>query len=187
MMLRTLKQIPFVCLAAGALAVAGCGDEEAPPPPAPAAAPAAPEAPAPAAAAAPKAAATAVAATAPTAVSAPVEYTFDVSLRDPFEPVNPQAHAVESNVDCGPLCNFDLAQFRITGIIWGISQPAAMLRGPDGKPYIVKVGMNIGRNKGKVVSITKDRIAVLEKYVNYRGEVVTNRVDIELQVEGGIR
>lgn len=129
--------------------------------------------------------ATAAPATGATAVTAPVEYTYDVTIRDPFKPIIPGPRDQEGAEDCGPLCQYDISQFRINGIIWGISQPAAMLRAPDGKPYIIKVGTPIGRNKGKVVSITKDRIAVLEKYVNYRGEVVTNRVDIELPSEGG--
>jgi type IV pilus assembly protein PilP len=186
---RILKTFAVACLAAGALVAPGCGEGEkaaAPAGAAPAAAPAPAGAASKTATAAAPAAVTATAA--PAAVSAPVEYTFDVSMRDPFLPVNPQARTeLGAPIECGPLCTFDVSQLKITGIVWGISQPAAMLRAPDGKPYIVKVGTPIGRNKGKVVSITKDRIAVLEKYVNYRGEVVTNRVDIELPVEGGIR
>lgn len=180
MTLAFVERSARVYLIAGALFTAACGEDATqapPPPPRPAM-----TVPAPGAA---PGAATAV--TAPAAVTAPLEYTYDVSLRDPFVPVSPQPHHAGEDVECGPLCQYDISQFRINGIVWGISQPAAMLRAPDGKPYIVKVGTPLGRNKGKVVSITKDRIAVLEKYVNYRGEVVTNRVDIELPSEGGTR
>ena len=115
-----------------------------------------------------------------------IEYTYDASIRDPFQPVDlgPERSA---RPDCGALCNFDVGQFRLIGIVWGISEPVAMLRAPDGKPHVAKVGMPIGQNNGNIVSIANDRVAVLEKYVNYRGEVVSNRIDIELPAEGGNR
>lgn len=113
-------------------------------------------------------------------------YSYDSSIRDPFRPVDlgPEQSA---RPDCGPLCNYNVAQFRLIGIVWGIAEPVAMLRAPDGKPYIAKQGMPIGKNNGNIVSIANDRVVVLEKYVNYRGEVVTNRVYIELPTEGGNR
>jgi type IV pilus assembly protein PilP len=113
-------------------------------------------------------------------------YSFDMSLRDPFQPVAVERRADPAE-DCGPLCNFDLAQLRITGIIWGLAESVAMVRAPDGKSYVVKVGMPIGRNNGKVVSVMDDRIVVLEQYVNYRGEVVSNRVDVQLAQREGAR
>jgi Tfp pilus assembly protein PilP len=127
------------------------------------------------------------AATTATAEPPPVEYTYDTSVRDPFQPSKLVTSDQSDDTGCGPLCQYDTSQYKVLGIIWGISQPTAMLGAPDGKPYIVKMGAPIGKNKGKVVSITKDRIAVLEKYVNYLGEVVTNRVDITLPDQEGAR
>jgi Tfp pilus assembly protein PilP len=187
MHLKRSKSWVKVLVAAGSLSLVACGDEPAPAPvaktfPAPTAAaniqPAAP--------AQPILMANSVtqAAGEPTA---PAVYTYDFTIRDPFRPYISKQQEDQTVDSCGPLCTYDVGQFNVSGIIWGISQPAAMLRAPDGKPYIVKVGSPIGRNKGKVVSISKERIAVLEKYVNYRGEVVTNRVDIELPAEGGTR
>jgi Tfp pilus assembly protein PilP len=168
-MKNSLKKLLLLVMVGGSFGVAACNNE--PPPP--------PKAKAKASTASSNAAPTQV--TSATVVTAPTEYTYDTSLRDPFQPAKIITSESSGESECGPLCQFDTSQFHVKGIIWGISQPTAMLSAPDGNPYIVKMGASIGKNKGKVVSITKDRIAVLEKYVNYRGEVVTNRVDIELQ------
>ncbi len=155
--------------------VSGCGEEDVAPPPPPAA-PAPkpkPAAPKPAAAAQIPAAAT---------ETTVVEYTYDVSIRDPFQPAVGLAKDRIVNPTCGPLCEYDLSQFRIRGIIWGIAEPVATMQAPNGKAYIAKVGVPIGKNNGKIVSITADGLVVLEKYVNYKGEVVTNRVDVRLPV-----
>ncbi len=160
--------------------VGACGDTPTPPAPAPAPAPA-PQAARPvpqAAAASPE--------TEEPAAEETSEFAYDISLRDPFQPAAGAAGAQEAT-HCGPLCQYDVGQYRIIGIVWGIAQPVAMLRSPDGKPHIAKVGTPIGKNNGKIVSISKDRLVVLEKYVNYRGEVVTNRVDVELPTEEGAR
>ncbi len=174
----SLRQFAVVCAASGALGLMACGEE--------------PTATAPAAVTAPAAAVGAKPASSPAVTTAtveagPSEYIYDTSVRDPFQPSKLITAESPGDITCGPLCQYDTSQFKVLGIIWGISQPTAMLGAPDGKPYIVKMGAPIGKNKGKVVSITKDRIAVLEKYVNYLGEVVTNRVDIQLPDQEGAR
>lgn len=176
MALLSTRKLGTVLAFAGALALSACGDEVSAPAPVSSAGPSA---------TAPRPAAGTV--TTATVDAVPAEYTYDTSIRDPFQPSQLVTKDSAGENDCGPLCQFDTSQFKVLGIIWGISQPTAMLGAPDGKPYIVKMGAPIGKNKGKVVSITKDRIAVLEKYVNYLGEVVTNRVDIQLPDQEGAR
>lgn len=156
-----------------------CGEEAAPPnkpaQQASAKPPEAAKAPVPAATPAPST-------TAANPVTMPEQYTYDITLRDPFRSILVQASPASTS--CGPLCEADVSRFRVIGIIWGIAQPTAMVQAPDGKPYIVKIGTPIGRNNGKIVSISQNRIAVLEKYVDHTGAVVTNQVEIELPEQG---
>jgi type IV pilus assembly protein PilP len=99
---------------------------------------------------------------------------FDFSAkRDPFKPhvveVKPEAKQgrVKGTL---PIQNFELAQFKISGIIVGLKENIAQVIDPTGKAYTLKKGMIIGNREGRVVAITPTYIEVVEKVTEDSGK-----------------
>ncbi|MDD2319568.1 MAG: pilus assembly protein PilP [Geobacteraceae bacterium] len=70
-----------------------------------------------------------------------------------------------------PILNYDLTQFSVKGIIVGLKENSALILDPTGKPYVVKAGMEIGRNEGKITKITSTYIEVFEQYRDEAGKL----------------
>jgi len=79
-----------------------------------------------------------------------------------------------------PILNFDLAQFAVKGIIIGLKENSALVVDPTGKPYVVKAGMEIGRNEGKIIKITSTYIEVFEQYRDEAGKLKKNTTKLML-------
>lgn len=147
--------------------LAGCGAEESAPPPPPVKAVAKPPAPA-------------VAATAQEAPAAPAETRFVYMMqdrRDPFVPITGKRVATFSD---NPLESFDLLQFQLKGLIVGMGEPKAVVSAPDGKAYILKKGLRIGKNRGVIRDITREKVVVEERYQDLSG--VTRTIIQEIKV-----
>jgi len=117
------------------------------------------------------------------------EYVYSPSgMRDPFVPLLQVRTPVkgEKAVPLTPLQKFDLAQFRILGIIVGKGEPTAMVAEPGGKSYIVRKGTKIGKNNGVITKITADGIYVQEKYFDFSGAVRVNEQVIKLPPRRGV-
>lgn len=173
---KSSNAYPALFLAA-ALVLAGCpGSEQA----------AAPTAPAPKPATQPIAPPKPVQPGTPPAVaSAPMpsvpEETYSykpAGRRDPFAPIVVREEKKEKRTDLPPLERHAVTEFKLTGIVWGGFGYNAMLEGPDGKGYFVRVGTVMGQNRGVVKKITKDSLIVEEKFKNYMG--VTERKEITI-------
>lgn len=156
----------------------GCGKKESPPPPS--AKPAAkPEMPKPVPVQKQMSSAGNVA-------GAPMSTEF-VSQKDPFKPLVADTKSGVPFLKRNrlgqvlPILNYDLAQFRVTGIIVGLKENRAQVIDPTGKPYVVKVGMEMGRNEGRVTKITPTYVEVFEKYRDESGKLVKNYVRLELR------
>jgi len=76
--------------------------------------------------------------------------------------------------------NYDLSQFKVSGIIVGMKENTAMVVDPTGKPYVVKVGMEIGRNDGRITKIAPGYIEVFERFRDENGKLVKNTVRLAL-------
>jgi len=79
-----------------------------------------------------------------------------------------------------PILNYDVAQFKVSGIIVGMRQNSAMIVDPAGKPYVVKAGMDIGRNNGRITKITPTAIEVYEQYRDESGKLIKKTVRMTL-------
>lgn len=148
----------------------GCEKEQPPAPKAPPKATAKP--PAPAAAVAP--------------VPPPVEVKYVYSAegrRDPFVPLIGKKIAAFSE---NPLESFDLYQFKLKGLIVGLGEPKAVVVAPDGKSYILKKGMRIGKNNGVIREITRERILIEEQYQDVTGSTHTNMQEILVPKREGV-
>lgn len=117
--------------------------------------------------------------------TAPMSTEF-VSHKDPFKPLvadtKTGSPAVKRNRlgQALPILNYDLAQFRVTGIIVGLKQNRAQVVDPTGKPYVIKVGMEMGRNEGRVTRITPTYVEVFERYRDESGKLIKNHVRLAL-------
>jgi type IV pilus assembly protein PilP len=103
---------------------------------------------------------------------------FDFSTRrDPFKPAIVEVKKPDEKhtkvKGTLPIQNFDLGQFRVTGIIVGLKENFAQVVDPTGKAYTLKKGMVIGTNNGRVVAITSTYIEVAERVVEDSGKVKT--------------
>ncbi|MDD2539838.1 MAG: pilus assembly protein PilP [Desulfuromonadaceae bacterium] len=105
---------------------------------------------------------------------------FDFSnKKDPFKPfvavkaepknsLEAQRKAQRSSL---PIHSFEVSQFKLIGIITGGRENSAMVTDPGGKGYVLKVGMLIGKNDGRITSITTNGVDVLEQFKDDNGRV----------------
>jgi len=111
---------------------------------------------------------------------APEETSFVYAAqgrRDPFMPIAGKRVASFSE---NPLENFDLLQFELKGIIVGMGEPKAVVIAPDGKSYILRKGLRIGKSRGVIRDITRERVLVEERFQDLSG--VTRTIIQEIKV-----
>ncbi|MBN2493534.1 MAG: pilus assembly protein PilP [Deltaproteobacteria bacterium] len=110
-----------------------------------------------------------------------------VGKRDPFKSQYrmPKARTETgpSEVITSPLQQFEIDQLKLIAVVSGISQPRAMVEGPGGKGYTVKIGTRIGKNFGKVVKIKSSELIIAEDYRDWNGRKVTNYIHMEIKKE----
>lgn len=97
--------------------------------------------------------------------SRPVPYfSFDpTGKRDPFKAPKLYRKSKMSEIkEIDPLQNWSLDSFKVTGIIWGVKTPKAVVVDPQGRSYVVKKNTLIGKNKGYVTVIREGEIVVVE-------------------------
>ena len=114
---------------------------------------------------------------------------FDFSTKkDPFKPFvvvkavpnrSPEALR-KAQHNALPIHSFDVNQFKLIGIITGSRGSQAMVTDPGGKGYVLKVGMSIGKNAGKVTSITARGVDVLEQFRDDNGRVRKEHINLSL-------
>jgi type IV pilus assembly protein PilP len=111
---------------------------------------------------------------------------FDFSnKKDPFKPyvvIKPGAAQDEKKrlKEALPIHNFDVSQFKLIGIVADSRQNKAMVVDPQGKGYVLKVGMTIGKNDGRITSITNNGVNVVEQFRDDTGRVRKETITISL-------
>lgn len=95
----------------------------------------------------------------------PFEYQ-ERGRRDPF--VRP---TVDKPVSEGqnhgpflPLQQYDLTDLKLTGIIWDVLRPKAMIVDKDNKVHIVGPNTKIGKNNGYIAVIREGEIVIVETF-----------------------
>lgn len=92
--------------------------------------------------------------------------------KDPFKPyisvkVATPAELNKLKRDLKPLLpihSFDVSQFRLIGTVADSKGNKAMVVDPAGKGYVLKVGMTIGKNEGKITRIDTSGVDVVEQF-----------------------
>lgn len=112
-----------------------------------------------------------------------VSYAYNpIGKRDPFRSFFKTA-GPESITSPTPLQRFEVDQYQLVGIVWGISNARAMVQDPSEVGHVVEVGTYIGKNWGKVTQINSDSVVITEEYQTIDGELVTNQIVMELPFE----
>ena len=120
---------------------------------------------------------------------APPLNQFDFSnKKDPFkpfvavktEPKNSPVSIKKNQLSSLPIHSFDVSQFKLIGIITGGRENQAMVTDPGGKGYVLKVGMLIGKNDGKITSINSSGVDVLEQFRDDNGRVRKEKIKLTL-------
>lgn len=119
----------------------------------------------------------------------PLGNQFDFSSKkDPFKPlVLAKAVTAPSTADLKkalkdglPIHSFDVSQFKLIGIVTGGKENQAMVVDPNGKGYVLKNGMTIGKNDGRIISINANGVDVLEQFKDDNGRVRKENIRITL-------
>ena len=79
-----------------------------------------------------------------------------------------------------PLQRYDIDGYSLTGIIWGIQRPRALVEDPEGVGHVMEIGTYIGKNWGKVTSIEENRVIITEEYTTIEGELVVKPIELRL-------
>ncbi len=117
----------------------------------------------------------------PTAVN-----QFDFSTKkDPFKPfvavkVATPADAKQLRRDALPILSYDVSQFRLIGIVADPRGNKALVVDPGGKAYVIRPGMTIGKNDGKVAAITLTGVEVVEQFRDDSGKIRRETIRIPL-------
>jgi type IV pilus assembly protein PilP len=173
---RTSPHLLLVFLVGGLLIQGGCTKKEQPPPPPPVP--------------------TKQAVTAQTPmqkqqssakVSEQVADSLDFTNRkDPFKPyAAPQAPAIKPSAsirttDLLPIQVYDVSKFKVSGIIVGLKENSALVVDPAGKGYVVREGMLIGNNDGKISKVTSSSLEVVESYRDDNGHLRKRTIKLTL-------
>lgn len=110
------------------------------------------------------------------------EYFYNpAGKRDPFKPFFQTGKTGPSgtiDITQPPLQRWDVDKFVLSGVIWATEVPRALLIDPDGTGHAIQIGTYVGRNWGKVTSISDDAVVVTEEYQTLDGELVVNPVTV---------
>ncbi len=114
---------------------------------------------------------------------------FDFSnKKDPFKPFvvvktvpkgSPES-LKKAQRNALPIHSYDVSQFKLIGIITGGRENQAMVTDPAGKGYVLKVGMLIGKNDGRITSISPSGVDVLEQFRGDNGRVRKENIKLTL-------
>lgn len=112
-----------------------------------------------------------------------MSYTYNpFGKRDPFRSfISEKVSGSKESKD--PLLNFDLNKFLLTGILWGITNPKAIVTDGEGRGHIISRGTRIGRNKGQVVRILKNEVIIAEEYRDPLGKLMVSEFVLKLSKE----
>jgi type IV pilus assembly protein PilP len=117
----------------------------------------------------------------PEETTSPLYAYHPAGRRDPFTPIIIKEEKKALGGVKAPLERYLLSEFKLAGIVWGGLGYHAMLEGPDGKGYFVKVGTIVGPNRGVVKKITQTTMTIEEKFKDPTGEINKKEIVIELR------
>ena len=107
--------------------------------------------------------------------------------RDPFQSflLSAGSSSLIDNIPRTPLQKYEINQYILTGIIWGIDRPRAMVEDPTGDGHVVEIGTYVGTKWGKVETIEEGVVTITEELQTVDGQLVVKKQELRLPVNGG--
>ena len=123
------------------------------------------------------------------AIAAQADYVYNpIGKRDPYRSfLSLGERGSEDETPRTPLQRYEIDEYHLVGIIWGIDRPRALVEDPDNVGHVMEIGTYIGKNWGKVTQITSSEVVVTEEYQTIDGELVVNPIRLMLPVDGGLK
>ena len=123
--------------------------------------------------------------TVPTKKAGPVLPRYSsAGRRDPFQPFGLRAKAQRRpRESLSPLERYELGQLKLVGVVSDAKEPRAMVEDSAGLGYIVKVGMSIGPDEGKVRAIKSNEVVIEENYIDFYGAKKVRQVSMRLATD----
>jgi type IV pilus assembly protein PilP len=118
------------------------------------------------------------------AVITPYIYSYNpLGKRDPFRSmVDDSRVATTTDSPCKePLCQWDLDQYTLVGVVSGDANPVAMVEDPMGRGYVIRRNTRIGKQGGKVTQILRDAVTVSEHWTAPDGKDHVNPINLHLK------
>jgi type IV pilus assembly protein PilP len=121
------------------------------------------------------------------AIAALDEYAYNpIGKRDPFRSFLELEERDPTRGMVGPLQRFELDQYLLVGIIWGVDRPRALVQDPEQVGHVMEVGSYIGKAWGKVTQINSTEVIVTEEYQTIDGELVVNNISMTMSRPGDV-
>jgi type IV pilus assembly protein PilP len=114
------------------------------------------------------------------------EYAYNpVGKRDPFRSFLSFASdaSILDNIPRTELQKYDIEQYQLTGIIWGMDRPRALVEDPEGIGHVMELGTYVGKKWGKVTSIQDGLVVITEEYQTNEGELVVKPTELRLHID----
>ena len=107
--------------------------------------------------------------------------------RDPFQSflLSSSTTNLLDNIPRTPLQKYEINQYILTGIIWGIDRPRALVEDPEGDGHVVEIGTYVGTKWGKVETIEEGVVTITEELQTVDGQLVVKKQELRLTVGGG--
>lgn len=103
--------------------------------------------------------------------------------RDPFQSYFDITGETQQTTTLEPLQKHDLAKFKLTAIITGTVQPAAVILDGSGRAHLIKRGTLLGPPRGRVAQILSDRVVVEREFKDRLERVHKLKSELRLRVE----
>lgn len=117
------------------------------------------------------------------AIAAQEGYVYNpIGKRDPFRSFLAAGPKDDDEAPRTPLQRYDLDQYHLVAVIWGIDRPRALVQDPENTGHVVEIGTYIGKNWGKVTQITSSGAVITEEYQTMDGELVVNEIPMKLAI-----
>jgi type IV pilus assembly protein PilP len=119
-----------------------------------------------------------------TVVIAPYIYSYNpLGKRDPFRSMvdDTRVSATTDSPCKDPLCQWDLDQFVLVGVVTGDANPVAMVEDPMGRGYVIRRNTRMGKQGGKVTQILRDAVTVSEHWTAPDGKDHVNPINLHLK------
>lgn len=115
------------------------------------------------------------------AIAAQEGYVYNpIGKRDPFRSFLAAGPKDDDDTPRTPLQRYDLDQYQLVGVVWGIDRPRALVQDPEKVGHVIEIGTYIGKNWGKVTQISNSGVVVTEEYQTIDGELVVNEIPMKL-------